>query len=221
METKVCVKCKQEKALEDFTKCAKSPDGRGSYCKECHRAYTKQWTEDNIDRVKENRKAYNQDNADKISARNKVYKTENKDYFLEYGRKYANDKPEKALLYEARKRAKKFNLPITITDEDIVIPEFCPVLGIKLVRGSTDENRDCCPSLDRITPEFGYVAGNIAVISYRANRIKNNGSSEEHRRIADWMDAQKVSWSQDLKGLTEVDGVVWTNVGAAARPTNP
>jgi hypothetical protein len=188
METKICTKCEQAKPLDEMTKCSKSPDGRGSYCKECHRAYTKEWTSGNEDRVKATRKAYNRNNAEKISERNKVYKAENRDYFLEYNRRYANEKPEKALLYEARKRAKKFGLPITIADTDIVIPEFCPILGIKLVRGSADDNRDACPSLDRVNPELGYVPGNIAVISYRANRIKNNGTSEEHRRIADWMD---------------------------------
>jgi hypothetical protein len=49
---------------------------------------------------------------------------------------------------------------------------------------------DTSPSLDKINPELGYVPGNVAIISYRANRIKNNGTAEEHRLIADWMDAQ-------------------------------
>jgi hypothetical protein len=190
IKTKVCTICGKEKPLGEFTKSSKAKDGRGSYCKECHRKYTKQWTADHLDQVKENRKAYTVANADKIKADRKVYKAEHKDYFLEYGRRYANEKPEKALLYEARKRAKEFDIPFTITDKDIVIPEFCPILGIKLVRGATDKNRDCCPSLDRITPGNGYVVGNIAVISYRANRVKNNGTTDEHRRIADWMDSQ-------------------------------
>ena len=190
IKTKICIICGKEKPLEEFTKSAKSKDGRGSYCKECHREYTKQWTADHIDQVKENHKAYNKANADKIRADRKVYKAEHRDYFLEYGRRYANEKPEKALLYEARKRAREFNIPFSITDKDIVIPEFCPILGVKLVRGAADNNRDCCPSLDRIAPEKGYVLGNIAVMSYRANRIKNNGTADEHRQIADWIDSQ-------------------------------
>ena len=27
-------------------------------------------------------------------------------------------------------------------------------------------------------------------MSYRANRIKNNGTADEHRQIADWIDSQ-------------------------------
>ena len=93
------------------------------------------------------------------------------------------------MVYEARKRAKKFGLDCTITPKDIVIPEFCPILGLKLERGKVDKNRDNTPSLDRVFPEKGYVPGNIAVMSYRANRIKNNGTAAEHRLIADWMDS--------------------------------
>jgi hypothetical protein len=38
MNTKVCVKCKQEKPLLDFHKNSRSADGLHSYCKECNRA---------------------------------------------------------------------------------------------------------------------------------------------------------------------------------------
>jgi hypothetical protein len=42
---------------------------------------------------------------------------------------------------------------------------------------------DNSPSLDRIVPEKGYVAGNIRVISQRANRIKSNATVEELRAV--------------------------------------
>ena len=97
--------------------------------------------------------------------------------------------PPKYLLARAKDRANKFNLPFNLTEEDAVIPEFCPILGIKLAYGAA--NRESSPSLDKIIPSLGYVKGNVAVISNRANRLKDNGTSGEHRRIADWMDAQK------------------------------
>ena len=45
------------------------------------------------------------------------------------------------------------------------------------------------PTLDKVSPEKGYTLDNIGVISYKANRIKNDGTAEEHLKIADWMDA--------------------------------
>jgi len=55
----------------------------------------------------------------------------------------------------------------------VVVPEFCPVLGIKIVPGRQGKGKateDNSPSLDKFIPEKGYVPGNIAVISWRANR---------------------------------------------------
>lgn len=43
------------------------------------------------------------------------------------------------------------------------------------------------PSIDRIIPELGYVRGNIAVISMRANKLKSDATSEELERISAWM----------------------------------
>ena len=105
--------------------------------------------------------------------------------------KQSNDSRDatKVMLGAAKVRAKKTGVPFALRPEDITIPTHCPILGIPLERGSISE-RNNSPSIDKIIPELGYVPSNIAIISYRANRIKNNGSAEEHRLIADWMESQ-------------------------------
>ena len=85
--------------------------------------------------------------------------------------------------YSARKRATKAEVPFDISLDDIVIPEICPVLGIKL-----QVNRGCgfkptSPSLDRKIPSVGYVKGNVRVISYRANEIKRDATLEELEKV--------------------------------------
>jgi hypothetical protein len=191
IKTKKCAICGEFFPLDNFYKQAKSPDGRGSYCKPCHKAYTKQWTIDHPDQVKQNRRDYDAANLEKVKAQRRKYRADNPEYFARKRKEHVAENPEKYVVYEARKRAKKFGLECTITPEDVVIPEFCPILGMKLERGKIDKNRDNTPSLDRIAPEVGYIPSNVAVMSFRANRIKNNGTAEEHRLIADWMDAQK------------------------------
>lgn len=78
-----------------------------------------------------------------------------------------------ALTIECRLRAKKRGLPFNITKDDLVVPEFCPVLGIKLVPRQGRLAPDS-PSVDRRDPTKGYVSGNVAVISWLANRIKSD-----------------------------------------------
>ena len=108
--------------------------------------------------------------------------------------KYLNMDPRLKLLYAARKRAKQNGLECTITVDDIVIPEFCPALGIKLEArvGAGRSNREdigSSPSLDRIDNSKGYVPGNVAVISLRANMIKTDATAAELKAVAAYIDA--------------------------------
>lgn len=89
--------------------------------------------------------------------------------------------------HAAKQRAKKRGQPFEIEVGDIIIPPCCPVLGIPLKRGTSPGGKDASPSLDCIVPSKGYVRGNIAVISNRANRIKSNATPDELTRVRDWL----------------------------------
>lgn len=84
----------------------------------------------------------------------------------------------------ARQRAAKRDLPFTIQPSDIIIPDRCPVLDIPLRRGSKRGGDNASPSLDRIVPALGYVPDNIVVVSWKANRAKNNLTAKELRSLA-------------------------------------
>src|SRR5262249_47719260 len=79
-------------------------------------------------------------------------------------RMYRANTPIYHMLMWAKIRAKERNLPFNLNREDLMIPEFCPVLGIPL-RPGTRENKDNSPTLDRIIPELGYTRDNVRVIS--------------------------------------------------------
>jgi hypothetical protein len=85
----------------------------------------------------------------------------------------------------SKARAARRGVEFTIAPEDIVVPTHCPIFGVELRVGRGPNNSiACCPTLDRIDPSRGYVRGNVWVISHRANAIKNDGTPEEHDRIA-------------------------------------
>lgn len=82
---------------------------------------------------------------------------------------------------------KRKNLPFNLEASDIIIPDICPVLNIPIIFTDGFGPRDNSPSIDRIRPKLGYVKGNIAVISFRANKIKTDATLEEIEKVANWL----------------------------------
>ena len=93
----------------------------------------------------------------------------------------------KQMLKDSKKRAKKFGILNNLELQDIGEPSHCPVLGIQLNWYNTGKAQDDSPSLDRIIPELGYTKGNIIVMSMKANRIKNDATSDELYKVANWL----------------------------------
>lgn len=98
------------------------------------------------------------------------------------------------MFLNARYRARKYGVPYTLTIDDLPeIPEYCPAIGIKIRHtiGRRVGISDQSPSLDRIDPLKGYVKDNLSIISVKANRIKNNATADELRRIALYVDREQ------------------------------
>lgn len=114
----------------------------------------------------------------------------NKANMLSYSKEtYARRKvetPELIMLWRSKASAKRKDIPFDITVEDIVIPEFCPILGVRLT-GIGARNRNTSPSLDRVNSDLGYHKGNVRVISNRANTIKSDLTLEQAQRLYEYM----------------------------------
>ncbi len=154
---KTCIRCQEEKDESLFTIDRTIKSGIKATCRKCSCYLVKQ--------------RYRLKNMDKV--RNLTQKRRNKD-------------PRIMMIARAKQRAREKNLPFDLAICDIAIPEFCPILGIKLECG-TRKFYDNAPSLDRIKPELGYVRGNVNVISSRANKLRNNGTLDELKRIVEYV----------------------------------
>ena len=97
--------------------------------------------------------------------------------------------PEYNMWQASRATAKRNGLPHNLALVDIIIPKHCPVLGIEL-HVNKGRPRFDSPSLDKLVPALGYVKGNVCVMSYRANWLKQNSSLEEITKLAEWMKTQ-------------------------------
>jgi hypothetical protein len=171
-ELKLCVgPCRQEKSREEFNSDKSRKDGLASKCRSCASDYNKKRYANNAERIKAQVKKYRINNPEKISDNKRRYYIENL---------------PRMMLKSAKIRASQINIPCTITVDDIVIPEYCPVLGMALVPGG-DGTHDNSPSLDKIDPDKGYVPGNVQVISKKANTMKSNATSKELWAFARWV----------------------------------
>lgn len=93
---------------------------------------------------------------------------------------------KKYLLTQIKNRARRRSIPFDLTIDDINIPEYCPIFGIKLRYNPDKRLGDDSPSVDRIVPEVGYVRSNIIVISLKANKLKQNATLEEMKRLCEF-----------------------------------
>jgi hypothetical protein len=102
-------------------------------------------------------------------------------------------RPEIQMFNFAKKRAKNKRLPFNIEMSDIIIPEFCPILGIKL-KTNIGIIGDDSITLDKIVPELGYIKGNILVVSNLANKMKSSATIE-----------QLITFSESILRMFKVD----------------
>lgn len=132
---------------------------------------------------------YKEHRDQEIARAQRSNKSKTREEINEYKRNLNRRNPLNILLQQARRRSKLKNIPFDITVDDLTVLEICPVLGIKIQvnSGCVKENSI---SLDRIIPELGYVKGNVAIISYKANTIKNNASVEELEKVLNWLKAK-------------------------------
>lgn len=162
--------------------------------------YHRQYYQSNKEKKREQGRLWEANNREKVRAyqkkRRERLKVENPDLLRAAQRKWEKQNPDKILFKSARDRAAKYGHEFTIELADIVIPEYCPLLGIKLEpREGGQGPKDSSPSLDRIDNNLGYVKGNVWVISWLANKMKATATHEQLLTFAEnvqgWLGKKK------------------------------
>lgn len=99
-----------------------------------------------------------------------------------------SNKIEWKMHQRAKQRAKISNREFTLSVEDIVIPDICPILGIPLeVKKGRSGGKINSPALDRIDNSKGYTKENIQVISHLANMMKSQANKDQLIQFANWI----------------------------------
>ena len=88
----------------------------------------------------------------------------------------------------------KLRKGLSIADYKALVVTHCPLLGVELnytkYSGNTAPNNYA--TLDKIDPDKGYVLGNVQIVSFRANTLKNSATLEELKLIVkNWYNGKK------------------------------
>lgn len=154
--TKTCRACGETKPFSQIVRDTRTTDGYANICLTCNRLRGKQYR--NLGLQSASRRA------------NPVATQLN------------------AMISNSRVRARDKGLDHNLDLQYLrsIAPTHCPYLGTELRwealsgHGRPFPNS---PSLDRIDSSRGYVKGNVAIVSYRANSIKNDATEQELFRI--------------------------------------
>jgi len=176
----LCSKCGEYKSLSEFTNTVRPRKDKA--CIPCRKKHKNEWA--NKDREKDGGE------RSRINARNSYANTKekNRDKRNKAANNYRFKCPESRLISHAKQRAKDKGIEFNLTTKDILpLPKVCPILGtVMKVVSKGSPNWGDSYSLDRIDNSKGYISNNVAVISRRANIIKNDGTLEEHKMLIKW-----------------------------------
>ncbi len=92
------------------------------------------------------------------------------------------------MLKNAKSRAMQKGYEFNLTEEDIILPTHCPILGVPLSK----DGRRYGYSLDKKDPTKGYTSDNVWVISQLANAMKWDSTPEERKAFANWVLTEEI-----------------------------
>lgn len=176
-------------------------------CVKCYKEFRQRYNRENPQKTREYLRRYREKNREKIRERSRIYREKNREKIREINRRYRKNNNERiwarrryyreaniALIMwrSAKIRTRKHDRQFTITVEDVdaalhCTNGVCPALHIPLFVGK-GKITDNSPTLDRIDSSKGYTPDNIQVISWRANRLKNNANFKDMRKLSSHME---------------------------------
>lgn len=116
MTMKICSKCnkKYPATIEYFYKASANKDGFNSWCKDCHKSYNKKYSkeyyQENKDKLLNYQKEYYQENKESVLAYQKGYYEENRSEVLNrcnhYAKNHKNEKRQYDKIYRLKNKSK-------------------------------------------------------------------------------------------------------------------
>jgi hypothetical protein len=189
MVAKVCTKCAKTKSMDDYGKNKGKLGGRKSECKSCKSESNRKW---------------NKSNKEHMAKLVRKWYEENKERKDESVRRWNKDNPDRIILKDQRRRARKKLLPDDFTTDQMSDTLISFRGGCALTGDTTDIHWDHVIPL--VTGHVGTVYGNMIPLRGDLNLSKSDAN------IFKWFEANKQRFDLDqLQFDRLVDWLAVTN----------
>lgn len=126
------------------------------------------------------------------NAKSIAYGKKHKERLKTYAQNYRATRPVESWARAVLSRIQQNQIEHDITADYLIdlynaSPKVCPVFGTPFTFGNGINSRNT-PSVDRFNSTRGYFKDNISIISWQANRVKNNSTLNELKQIVRWME---------------------------------
>lgn len=174
--TKTCQLCKVEKTLDQYHKNKQCKFGVHTICKECNKTKSRQWAQENKERVKLRDQEYYKANQFEISKKARQRYLKNWDAYRESHRRWKAANRHKVIANNAARKARRLQAtPPWITDEHVAQIEnfYWLANDLKTINGEDYH-------VDHIVPLRGenvcglHVPWNLQVLPSDINLSKGN-----------------------------------------------
>ena len=184
---KKCNKCGKIKEVAYFVKNKQCKDNYASVCKECNNKYSREWKQRNAMMLAEKR-------------RKKYAETEGKEVKKrEQKRKALHPLRVRCQLLRSgmrdRAKIKGFEFDSDYFTVNYLMKRleenpYCECCGKTLdIKYKEDKKfNGSSPSMDRVNAKNGYTKENVAILCWECNKHKQDATSDQLRKIADFMD---------------------------------
>ncbi len=99
---------------------------------------------------------------------------------LERSYKSNSDRIKGYMIRNTKFMAKRRGIHFNLNHDDFELPEYCPLLNIKLTFNKESDGNDLShASLDRVNNSKGYIKDNVIVLSRLANNMKSCANFEQ------------------------------------------
>lgn len=174
---KKCAKCGLIKDVSEFYQNKNRNNELDCYCIECTNKNSKQWYENNRNRVQ---------------TRHKIWVENNKEKMKQMSYQWIENNYLRHLISKCIIRARKKEINCDSIDDlleylnPIYEQGICQKCHKKVI--ARDKSHKDSPSIDRIEPNLGYIVKNVTILCCECNRKKQDNTLEDFKSWVEWLE---------------------------------